>query len=140
MRPRIRAWAASVLLVLTLLPMSACNLNTLKVRIVDFDTSEVLGIRLWHLSTDTDTYEPHGEILLTEPYVKDGREVLEYQMVYDDGTVVSAGLITEVFRHADDPDIVELQVLPPVSSLGTFKLSAFNDAGESGLSVQTAVF
>lgn len=132
----IRASAATALLAVVAL-VAGCNFSGLSLMIPDFESSEVLGVRVYQQVGDTGDPSQDlvlaSEITFAEPELTEtGRERMEYTVEGPDG---AARYFTVLRRDDQDPDRVQVDLLFQYESLeGAFRVSTYNAAGESELS------
>lgn len=123
---------ALVSLGLALLASSAgCGMGSFSVLLVDFDSNKIDGVRLWKL--ENGRWQPDVAIEFSGVRDHDGEEYLSYRFDIDTGDIKF-----EMVSPIEDVTAgVELSfVFIPIEE-GDYKVSAYNDAGESGLSAGT---
>ena len=113
----------------------ACPLGRLRVRIPDFATSDVRGIRLYRVDDASGRLVPAGSLqfLGIEMNESLGGETLAYRQLAPDGAPWFGPLRTPVVRNASQPASLEVEVaflnqLPA----GWFKVASYNAYGTSG--------
>jgi hypothetical protein len=134
--PALRIACAFV--ALALLPtLVACDLKGVTVRIADFESNAVDGVRFYRLDEVLGDFVPGGSVRFSEPYLAPGSgEVVDYTILDADENEV-LNLSARLRRDPADPDAVTLNLVydrtePP----GWFRISSFNAAGESVLSLE----
>jgi hypothetical protein len=120
---------------LLVLPSSGCDTSKeFRVVIPDFQSAQVQGVWLWRQAPTGGEFERSLEITLGEPFLQDGREVVEYTM-RDPVMQWEVTFVAPVFRDDANPDSAEIQLYALLwASDGLFKASTFNQYGESELS------
>lgn len=116
-----------------LLVIGGCEVPGFRIEIPDFDTSQVLGMHVWHYDEALDDVEPVVELAFGEPFQDEaGRLLLPY--TYDPGTGEPTELTASMARDPADPDRVTVR-LPyvPLGAAGEYRISTYNAAGESPL-------
>ena len=128
-----------VLVALALLPsLVACDLKSVTVRIADFDSHAVDGVRFHRLDERLGVFVPGGTVRFSETFIHDhwGEEFVEYTIYDADGQEVIS-VPVQVLRDPANPDTVTLNLLyNRVEDPGWFRVSSFNAAGESELSTE----
>jgi hypothetical protein len=122
---------------LACVPLFGCQIVTVTVRIPDFD--QVNGIWLWRLS-DAGQYQRSGRLQFSPPQQGAQGEVLLYKETCANGV---KGIANQAWmqRAPDDPSTVTLSLhYLNCEQPGTYRATAFNDAGESNLSVTSVTF
>ncbi len=124
------------LVALSLLPLlTACEYRRVTVRIADFESALVEGVRFWRLTEASLQFEPGGSVEFDDPRIlESGHEVVDYTVFSPDGEELVT-LPAFVLRNPADPDTVtlELQYLR-YEDPGWFRITTYNAAGESELS------
>jgi len=136
-RPRSRRLARLLAFALVCAPLSGCNIVLLSVRIPDFD--QVQGLWLWRLSP-TGEYQRSGRIQFSTLEAVARGEALDYRETCANGV---SGLANQAAlqRAPNDPNTVTLSLhYLSCEQPGTYRASAFNQAGESALSATTLTF
>jgi hypothetical protein len=123
---------AAVFAVSTLL--LACPLGRLRVKIPDFATSDVRGVRLYRVDDATGQLAPAGSIrfLGLENSEELGGETLAYRQLTAEGDPWFGPLRTRVVRDPSQPAALEVELaflnqLPA----GWFKVASYNPYGTS---------
>jgi hypothetical protein len=128
---RARALATASLLFLAF-SVLGCDWRQLSVRIPDFESKQVLGVGVWRTSGGAG-YEREFEIHFSPPRQVGAQEVITY--------TVSGGLtssqIDAIERDSQNPDQITVHLWMPLLGGGSYKVTTFNDAGESPLSDET---
>jgi hypothetical protein len=130
-RPFRAAVTAAVFAVSTLL--LACPLGRLRVRIPDFATSDVRGVRLYRVDDVTGQLAPAGSIQFLGLETDDaGGEALAYRQLTAAGDPWFGPLRTVVGRDPSQPAALEVELaflnqLPA----GWFKVASYNAYGTS---------
>lgn len=113
-----------------------CDLQWIRVTIPDFESKVVTGVWVWRLSEQTGQFVRDTEIEIGDVYVpQEGIELVS--VVTTTGPLGErATLPTGLERDAADPDRVTLKLgFTRLSAPGTFKVSTYNAAGDSPLSL-----
>jgi hypothetical protein len=132
----LRRFAALAIPVLAL-PLAACELDTLVVRVPDFDSKEVMGVTLWSTASEGAPRRALDVELLGPRVDERGVEVIGYSYAVEGRPVEVWG---PLFRDAANPDQVTLALDDlPVAPGVRYRVSTFNAAGDSALSTQTFV-
>lgn len=145
MRNRIVRHALLVAVALLVLPLFACRWYGVTVLIPDFDTSQVEGVWFWRLSQDTGQYVRDGQIVFADQAhtLDDGRVLLPYTLLTNDGLLVHDSLATVLDRDSTNPDRVTLNLqyaaLDKAGMSPSYRVSSYNAAGDSALSDETVV-
>jgi len=138
---RTRRWRAQRLVAsaLVLLPMSGCATSWLTIEIPGF--GNVQGIWLWRLSEESGLYEREGRVEISPAYQSPDGEQVDYVESCANGPIGKAHPAA-LARSASDPTDVTLEVVyVSCDGLGgTYKVSAYNQLGESGLSTTMVSF
>lgn len=145
MRNRIIRHGLLVAIALLALPLFACRWYNVTVLIPDFDSSQVEGLWFWQLSQETGEYVRDGRIVFADQThtLDDGRVLLPYTLLREDGALVHDSLATVLRRDSSDPDRVTLKLQyattdePGMSP--SYRVSSYNAAGDSALSAETAI-
>jgi hypothetical protein len=137
---RRRAWRALVP-VLLLLPLGGCAACLLRIEVPGFGDGTVEGVWLWRLSTATGQYERSSRLVFSAPAVAPDGETVDFEQQCANGSPGTRASAT-VEPSPSDPSTATLSLyytscdgLP-----GTYRASAYNEAGESALSSTTLVF
>lgn len=136
MRRAIRRAFAITLCALAL-PISGCDLSFLTVRIPDFDSKKIRGIWISRRSETSGQYVHVSKVTFQTLTTVSGSTILSYLSVV--GPLgESASLTTGLQRDRSNPDIVTLKLgFQRLAAPGLFKVSTFNQVGESPLSTET---
>jgi hypothetical protein len=119
---------------LLVVALSGCEYKQVTVRISDLEAAQVDGVRFWRLSETTGRFEPGGEVRFAHIAFRKGVETLFYTVVQGNGAT-SLSLSSPVVRDPAHPDRVTLQIwYPRIEEQGWFKVSSFNEVGDSSLS------
>jgi hypothetical protein len=130
---RLTRWLAVAATILCTLPLSGCNLPPFWVMITDFDSMEVLGIRLWKQDSVSGDYEERIEISFSEPVTTPRGEMMLYTMSVDG--VPGKEILTNIERDPDDSGRVTMRIYSVrLPELGDYWLSSYNDYGDSAFS------
>ena len=134
----MRSTSIRALVALALLSVAphllACDYKQVTVRVLDFDTNAVIGVRFWRLSESSGEFLAGGRVLFSEVYQEDGEEWVDYTVVNEDG---SEGLTlpARIVRDGANPDAVTVDLYySRFEGPGWYRVSAFNGAGDSDLS------
>jgi hypothetical protein len=135
---RARRLLAAALLSLAL---GGCESTELTIEIPSFGDGNVEGLWLWKLSETTGQYERSGRIALSAPQSGPEGETLDYLEDCSNGRG-GIGHRTWLERSPGDPATVTVAlVYIPCDGLGgTYRASAYNQAGESALSATAIAF
>ena len=128
-----RAFHGVLCLVAASFLMTAASCETsggVYVEIPDFHDAEVLGLTIWKKS-GSNQFEAECDIELSDPEWLDGQYVVEYDQSCADGT--NSRLLAEVKNNGSGGIRFRLQILSS-SVAGTYRASAYNAVGDSGLS------
>lgn len=131
-RRRARALLLA-LSVLSVAPLSACRPMSLDLVIVDFESAQIEGLRIWKLDYTRGTYVEAMRLEFMEIVDEDGGETLLYR-IWKDGRPVVRSTAVVVEHLLGDEDIVRLRPIIPGLGQGAYRLSSYNAAGESALS------
>jgi hypothetical protein len=115
---------------------SGCDIQGFRVRLKNFVATETLGLWVWQRSPATGKYVRHSQIEFGAIYRSGGQEYMTYTFTTG---VEPMGLQTVVARASGSPDTVTLNLAFAAVSGGTYKMSSFNEVGESALSSGTLV-
>ncbi len=149
MRPGTRIATPAVLGMLALLLTSVgCNwsetsegdiaaqlpehVKVVRIRVANFDASQIRGIWLYRWNDLEGTYEPSQEIQLDTPVLDGGREYVDYTLFDPSGLALPITPSAEVERDGDDATLALWFVR--LGEPGEFRATLYNEAGESGLS------
>jgi hypothetical protein len=135
---RIALRALALPLALLWLPIFGCTMKGLPIRLVGFRAGDVDGIWLWRLSPSDGHYVRACRISFSNPYFRNGVELVSYDEYCLSGQYTKATLEAQVQRLPSDPTSINLQLvcqLPEQTS--TYRASSYNSAGESPLSSST---
>jgi hypothetical protein len=137
---RRRAWRALVPALL-LLPLGGCAACLLRIEVPGFGDGTVEGVWLWRLSTVTGQYERSSRLVFSAPVLGPDGETVDFALQCVNGSPSSQASAT-VEPSSSDPTTATLSLyytscdgLP-----GTYRASAYNEAGESALSATTLSF
>jgi hypothetical protein len=131
---RVSLRGLCALAILLVVALSGCEYKQVTVRISDLEASQVDGVRFWRLSETSGRFEPGGVIRFTEFGLRKGVETLFYSVTYADGSE-GMTLSSPVVRDPAHPDRVTLNIwYPRLEDEGWFKITSFNQVGESSLS------
>ncbi len=135
---RIPSRIVCVFVALVLLPtLTACDLKEVIVRIADFESNQVDGVRFHRLDEATGQFVPGGSVRFSEPYISESwGEVVDYTILDAAGQEVLT-LPAPLRRDAANPDMVTIGLLyTHALDPGWFRISSVNAAGESDLSIE----
>lgn len=134
-RPRSRWWLAVALLAGLAIPITACDVSQVTVEIPDFQSSQVEGLWLWHLSDQTGQYERLSQVTFdSNPQSAVDSGTITYTIVAPDGQH-EATILSAITPSTTNPDSVTLTLyVERANQHGSFRVSTFNAAGESPLS------
>lgn len=135
---RPRRGAILLAMALLLLGVQGCKWFEITVRIPDFDSRQVKGVWMWRKDEATGQFERAGQIIF-QPSTASGAvptAELHYLVMQPDG--VAFPLRAPVERDKAAPDRVTVRLwyaryLDP----GEYRVSTYNDSGESPLSPQS---
>jgi hypothetical protein len=130
----LRRRAALAILVFAL-PLSGCEFGTLVVQVPDFDSKQVMGVTLWSTPPSGTPQRALDVEFVGTRVDEQGVEVIGYSYA-----VGGRPLEVWVPLHRDraNPDRVTLLFdALPVAAGVRYRISSFNEAGDSPLSTQT---
>lgn len=133
MQRSIRRTAVFVLAALALC-LGGCELKSFKVWIPDFDSSQVRGVWIYQQGI-SGAYERLMQLVFTEPFYKDGEEILAYTVdgfVDEDGAQIHVE--TPLARNPANPDEVTIELWFPCDPPAAIRVSTYNAVDESPLS------
>lgn len=113
------------------------NVAVLRMQLPSFDESPIEGIWMWRKSETTGEFEPLSEIRFTGNIEEPGGEFVEYELHDPAGNTLGITLSAQIDRSGEMPELTLWFVR--FSLPGEFKATLYNDAGESGLSIETIV-
>lgn len=141
MHRKIRRLTALFGLGICLVAGLGCDLQWLTITIPDFDSKQVKGVWVWRLSEQSGQYVRDTAIEFTVPTLNiDGIEFLRMETTM--GPLGErATLPTAVERDSGNPDRVTVTLgFTRLSAPGVFKVSSYNQSGDSLLSTASAQF
>lgn len=130
--------AAILVFVAIALCLGGCEVKSLQIWIPDFDSSQVRGVWLYQLSETSGDFEKMLQLVFTEPFDKEGTEVLSYtsdEFMDEEGSQVHVE--TQIVRSPENPDEVTLELWFPCDPPTAIKVSTYNAVEESLLSDET---
>ncbi len=135
---------STLALAFLVLPLVACESKDVVVRIPDFDSAQVDGVWVWRLDDATGQWVKDGQIDFGQLLLAGGREQLEYENLGVAGgsaeTQEGVALRADVLRDPLNPDQVTVELIYfRMSDPGEFRVTTYNDAGESPLSLESAL-
>jgi hypothetical protein len=111
-----------------------CELRSFKIWIPDFDSSQVRGVWIYQQAT-SGAYERMLQLVFTEPFYRDGAEVLMYTADgFADEDGIQIHVETQVVRNPENPDEVTLEISFPCDPPTAIRMSTYNAVDESPLS------
>ena len=119
-------WAALVLVALLAV---ACDLRGFRVYLSDFEVSQVRGLWVWRANAQGQ-FQRYTQIQFGAVQEQDGNEFLPYSFAVNGKPVTLNSPITRLPAAPDDLTVILAFGYAP----GTYKVSSYNSAGESGLS------
>jgi hypothetical protein len=129
--------AASALLLLAVgLYATGCDILGFRVRLKEFGADRIEGLWVWQKSPATGKFIRHSQIEFGSIFRSSGREYLSYTFTTGGEPM---GLQSSVVRSSTSPDTVTLNLAFLAVSSGIYKVSSFNQVGESALSSGTLV-
>lgn len=129
--------AASALLLLTIgLYATGCDILGFRVRLNEFGAKKIEGLWVWQKSPATGKFIRHSQIEFGSIFRSSGKEFLSYTFTTGEEPI---GLQSSVVRSSTNPDTVTLNLAFLAVGSGVYKVSSFNQAGESALSSGTIV-
>lgn len=128
--------AAFVLLLAIGILATGCDIQGFRVRLKDFTATAVEGLWVWQRSPATGKYVRHSQIEFGSVYRAAGNEYLSYTFTTG---AEAMSLQSVVQRSSTSPDTVTLNLAFLAVGPGSYKMSSFNAAGESGLSSGTLI-
>ena len=115
--------------------LGGCEVKSLRIWIPDFDSNQVRGVWIYQLSRTSGEYEKMLQLVFTDPFYKEGAEVVSYT---GDGFVDEEGnqihVDTQVVRNPENPDEVTIQLWFPCDPPTAIRVSTYNEFDESPLS------
>lgn len=136
----VRRGVAVALLGLWVQTLTGCSSTVLHVLIPDFESASVKGVQVWRLDDATGTPVKHGRMLFGAKRYVNGAEAVDYTIELPDGTRTTT-LPATIHRSANNPDSVDLELFYiPTGAQGWHKVSTFNTAGSSPLSIAQTYF
>ncbi|MCL4686305.1 hypothetical protein KJ059_16325 [Myxococcota bacterium] len=124
---------ALMILFLCMPGLLACSVSAVRVELADFGAGRTDGIWLW--KPVAGSYARQCRIDLSDPFWREGREVVSYLQSCLDGQSSNVPWTAEVERLPGDPETVRLVLVYRRSGTALpHRASAFNAAGESALS------
>jgi hypothetical protein len=125
---------AALALVALALAATGCEVRGFRLQVPGFDTMGVRGVWVWRESPSSGEYERYAQIEFGERFqLYEGAEFLWYSFPAVEGPMY---LQTAIERASAGPDGVNLN-LAFLQVPGRFKLSSYNENGESPLSTGT---
>ena len=114
-----------------------CYAPLMKIQLPGFANGNVDGVWLWR-QLSSGYFQRVCKIAFSDPYMKGGVEIVDYQQTCLDGRPKTPLWSASVTRSAGNPDTATLTLIiqgnnPPMTN----KASAYNAAGESALSTST---
>ncbi len=130
--------AAILVFVAIALCLGGCEVKSLQIWIPDFDSSQVRGVWIYQFSETSGEFEKMLQLVFTEPFDKEGTEVLTYTSdEFMDGEGSQVHVETQVVRNPENPDEVTLELWFPCEPPIAIKVSTYNAIDESPLSDET---
>jgi hypothetical protein len=127
--------AASALLLLTIgLYLTGCDILGFRVRLKEFSAKKIEGLWVWQKSPATGKFVRHSQIEFGPIFRSSGKEFISYNFTTG---AEPMGLQSSVVRSSTSPDTVTLNLAFLAVGSGIYKVSSFNQAGESALSTGT---
>ena len=133
---RARRLFLALLLIAVIPAATGCELRVLNILLPDFEASGVDGVEVWRL--DESTGEPVTAGILdflgtkTVETMNGPVEVIEYEIVYADGTRTKP-ILARMEHDEASPGDVQVRLIFKTAA-GIFKVSSYNEAGSSPLS------
>jgi hypothetical protein len=114
-----------------------CSAPLIRIELPGFAKGNVDGVWLWR-QLASGYFQRVCKITFSDPYMKNGAELVDYQQTCLDGRPKTPQWSAPVTRAAGNPDTATLSLIiqgskPPFTN----KASAYNAAGESALSTST---
>ncbi len=135
MRNRLRLGLIAAI-ALCCLPLAGCDMGILNVRITDFESSQVVGIKVWTRPPNATQFQLLAQYKLLVPTLRDGNEEVPYAFVDDQGVEYPALMTAMLDRNPQDVDDVTLTFFLSKAVVSVeYKVSTYNAAGDSALSV-----
>ncbi|MGH0037428.1 MAG: hypothetical protein ACQGVK_20565 [Myxococcota bacterium] len=138
--PSIRARARRLfrvalvsLAILSVIPLTACNFSTIRLLVTDFDSGAVAGLHFWKLDYAKGTYEEALDLEFIEVVEQGGGETLVYEL-WKNGRVIVTSMAVPVERIQGLSDAAVIRPLLAGLAPGAYRLSSYNEAGDSALS------
>ena len=129
-----------MVLCLLLAPLSGCNVSQVTIEVPTFGDGSVDGLWFWRLSSTTGQYERDCRVTLSAPDSNQEGEYVGY--AEQCANQLDINLNAFIRRSPSDPNTVTMVLWYTrfQSAPGTYKASAYNAAGESGLSATALTF
>jgi hypothetical protein len=131
-RLRWRALCCAALM----LAMGGCpGFKKVHLQLTAFGSGDVDGIWLWRQGS-SGSYTRLCRFQISNPYPQGGVELVSYDQLCLDGSLRTIPMQAQIVRTAADPNTitVRLEYQPGNRAVTTFRATAYNAAGESGLS------
>ena len=124
----------AVLIVLASAGLTGCDGAQVVVRIVDFDSSRVEGIRVWARDEASDEFVEALTVVFEGFDDRRSQELLKYTL-WSEGEKVAPLMGTAITRGDTSQDeIVMRMLLLPLPGSGEYRISSFNAVGDSAMS------
>jgi hypothetical protein len=137
MHRKVTSFALALLVALSL-GASGCA-RGFRIQIPGFETAGVLGIWIWRAAADGARFERFARIQFGEREQDEaGVEYLPYTFTLDRASVTLQSPIER--SSGAGGDAVTLQLVFPPQNSGTFKISSYNEVGDSPLSEGALVY
>jgi hypothetical protein len=105
---------------------------SLRLRIPDYETSQVAGLDIWRLDDGASKYKQVERILIWAPRTVGGSEVVDYSFLSLNSNTISSGkFVAPVQRGQSGNDITFTLDFDRPAPAAFFKISTINSAGES---------
>jgi hypothetical protein len=131
-RRRLTLLGVSVLL----LAVTGCKWFEVTVKVPDFDSRKVQGVWVWRKDSATGQWQRAGQIVFQPQTAGTAPDELAYVVLQPDGSGLP--LRTPITRDSASPDQVTLRLwYARFLDAGEYRVSTYNQAGESALSPQS---
>jgi hypothetical protein len=135
-----RAWLLLGVFVASLASLTGCRVSQVMIEIPGFGDGDVEGVWLWRLSDTTGQYERDCRVTLSAPDMSPAGEYVGYAEQCSNQPDINLNAFVQ--RAPTDPSTITLVLwytrFQPTA--GSYKASAYNGAGESGLSATALTF
>jgi hypothetical protein len=130
-----RAIVLALAVALLAVPLTGCNTAKVSVRLLSFGNGNTDGLWFWRL--ENGSYKRICRIVLGNPYVSGGVEVVNYQQSCVDGRSSTVAWQATVKRLSNPANVELTFTYQRAGSPTTHRATAYNADGESPLSSTT---